>query len=520
MNPENNDHECPICNTYFNNKYHLVTHRKNSSIQHENDSIKCPTCNKSFCYELCLRKHIKEIHYDEHYKCYYCNIKYNKPNEIASHYKSKNHITRVNNLARLSEVNNLHRFYLDMKNKNGQVVGQTQVDKMVYIHVIENDLYVSLADGYVFISLPNRLLIQYNNEMAHTGSMPFHRYIYYNLYNKPFNKNMKIDHDDRDPLNNCIDNLYESDDIHNSNNKSKSYNSSSDFYGVSICEYGWRCSFKYNDKHYSFTYKSELDAAYHYDLLIKELNIKSKPLNNIKEPDGFERKERYVKKSGLPDGINVQKEKYFYYFWNDKKYHGFDNVDDAVKTRNQHIYNDRIKKEREYYNTPIKRNIKGIAIIELYDKHHVKIAEALIDDDLYYFLNRYHWWLGDGYVLGCINNKTVRLGRIVMNCTDKMLRVDHMKGNTLDNRRKRLEIVDDEQNGQNKSKTKSITTSKYMGVTYHKDSKKWHSYVTYKRNNKYLGSFLTEVEAATARDNYLKELRVIDPKIRYKLNFD
>ena len=519
MNPEN-DYTCFICHTNFNNKDCLTQHRKNSPVQHENDSIKCPTCNKPFCGKGSLSRHIKKMHFDEYYKCHFCNKTYDDLEDITKHYKSENHITRITNLAKLSEINNLHQFYLDLKNKNGQIVAKTQVNKMVYIHVLENDLCLCLGADHVLIHLPNTLLIQYNSEMAHIGSMPFHRYIYYNLYNKPFNKNMKIDHDDRDPLNNCIDNLFESDDLYNANNKSKKPDSSSHFYGVRKDEYGWACSFTYDYKNYYFSYRDELWAAYHYDLLVNELNMKGKPCNNIKEPEGFKRKGQYIKKSGLPEGINAQKGKYFYYNWKHKAYHGFNSVKDAVKARNQHIYNDKIKTEREYYNTPIKRNFKGIAIIELYNQFREKVAEALIDDDWYYFLNRYSWWLDiSGYVLGRINGKTVRLGRIIMNCTDRTLRVDHMKGNTLDHRCKRLEIVDDEQNAQNKSKSKNITTSKYMGVFFNKDNQKWRSYITYKRKAKHLGYFLTEVEAATARDNYLKELRVIDPKIRYKLNF-
>ncbi len=73
--------------------------------------------------------------------------------------------------------------------------------------------------------------------------------------------------------------------------------------------------------------------------------------------------------------------------------------------------------------------------------------------------------------------------------------IDHINGNGLDNRRCNLRVVTPRQNTQNK---RSIRTSKYPGVFWHNQNKKWCSYIGINGVQRYLGIFSTEIEAFQA----------------------
>ena len=82
--------------------------------------------------------------------------------------------------------------------------------------------------------------------------------------------------------------------------------------------------------------------------------------------------------------------------------------------------------------------------------------------------------------------------------------VDHSDHNTLNNTRDNLSYKDRKANNQNKIK-KQGTTSKYVGVSFYKDRKKW----TPACQGKKLGTFDTEEEAAKVYDMYV--LKVLGP---------
>ena len=76
--------------------------------------------------------------------------------------------------------------------------------------------------------------------------------------------------------------------------------------------------------------------------------------------------------------------------------------------------------------------------------------------------------------------------------------VDHINGDTLDNRKSNLRNCNNTQNSQNTPKPKGKYSSKYKGVCYKSSTKKWRAYITVNKKPIELGSFKEERDAAKA----------------------
>ena len=81
--------------------------------------------------------------------------------------------------------------------------------------------------------------------------------------------------------------------------------------------------------------------------------------------------------------------------------------------------------------------------------------------------------------------------------------VNHKNFNRQDNRVENLEIVTQRENT-NRAHIKS--SSKYVGVSWHKGRKKWMSRIVINGKRKHLGYFFEEIEASNAYQNKLKEI--------------
>ena len=82
--------------------------------------------------------------------------------------------------------------------------------------------------------------------------------------------------------------------------------------------------------------------------------------------------------------------------------------------------------------------------------------------------------------------------------------IDHINHNGLDNRKANLRIATQRQNSRNCRKLKKAS-SKYKGVCWHKQFKKWHARIVVNRRQISLGCFNNEIHAAKTYDNAAKK---------------
>lgn len=117
---------------------------------------------------------------------------------------------------------------------------------------------------------------------------------------------------------------------------------------------------------------------------------------------------------------------------------------------------------------------------------------------------RMHRWkmtrsvYGIGYAITKVDGKTVSMHRLIFGQSCDGSIVDHINGNTLDNRRCNLRIADDAQNQWNRSKRAG--RSKFKGVCFHAKSGKWMSRIAVRKRRIQIGLFDSEEAAGRAYD--------------------
>lgn len=136
---------------------------------------------------------------------------------------------------------------------------------------------------------------------------------------------------------------------------------------------------------------------------------------------------------------------------------------------------------------------------------------AIVDDDDYESLCGHKWHArkdGRTYyaarsVLTGDRQKTILMHRIISRCPDGK-EVDHVNGNGLDNRRTNLRICNHVDNNRNRNKARR-SSSKYIGVYWSKQEKKWRAQIQCKTGKThrmtFLGYFIEEEDAAIMYDS-------------------
>lgn len=93
----------------------------------------------------------------------------------------------------------------------------------------------------------------------------------------------------------------------------------------------------------------------------------------------------------------------------------------------------------------------------------------------------------------------IYLHRAIMSPSEG-LQVDHINGNTLDNRRANLRVCTQSENLRNSGKMSGARTSRYKGVSYDIGAKSWRAFIRAGGRVRALGCFRTEIDAAKAYD--------------------
>jgi dCMP deaminase len=356
-----------------------------------------------------------------------------------------------------------------------------------YDHLSRYKLSIN-RQGYINIFVDNKI-------------WQLHRYIMINLLNNPINSGLVVDHINNNRKDNRIENLRILSRSDNSRNRIKSKNKTSEYYGVHYVASKWRAQIKINNtSHLVACYNKELHAAHQYNLWVLRYNLLSK-INDIIHPNDFiEYKPRTIKKL-YPKGINLHGNRFRVTISINKRSVHIDScatLDDAIQVKKYaDITKNNYKLLLQELNIRFNRrkNINGNYYFIINDK------EIIIDKDMYPLMYKNTWHIThQNYVR--TNGKL--LSRIIMNCNDPELFVDHINGNRFDNRKCNLRIVTPYQNSLNRNSSKN-SSSEYIGVYRYKGTKKWAANITINGKNKHLGVFEREQDAALARDYATKQ---------------
>lgn len=139
---------------------------------------------------------------------------------------------------------------------------------------------------------------------------------------------------------------------------------------------------------------------------------------------------------------------------------------------------------------------------------------TIVDDDLYELLNSLKWCavynkeIKNYYVRRTISKKNLPDGKsrpdalhwYVIGRPLKGLVVDHINGNSLDNRRENLRIATTRMNGQNRREHRA---GGLPGCE--RSGKKWAARIRYKGKRIYIGTFMTREDAHLAYLNKVQE---------------
>ena len=143
-------------------------------------------------------------------------------------------------------------------------------------------------------------------------------------------------------------------------------------------------------------------------------------------------------------------------------------------------------------------------LIPLHGKHGTG-KYAIVDADQFAKISKHRWTMnanGTGYPVAKAvidgERRTLSIAREILDCPDGLV-VDHINGDTLDNRVSNLRICTQGQNARNRGATRnSRRQSRYKGVRRH--YRKWQARIGVNYRVLHIGLFETEREAAEAYD--------------------
>lgn len=141
---------------------------------------------------------------------------------------------------------------------------------------------------------------------------------------------------------------------------------------------------------------------------------------------------------------------------------------------------------------------------------------ALVDDADFAWLNRWKWYCNEaGYAARNLDQVTphtiLLMHRVILDAQPGEL-VDHINGDTLDNRRENLRLVDGYQNQHNRRATQGRP---YKGVSWYKRKSKWQARIQAYGRSYHLGYYKDPLEAALVYDAASQHLHGVYGRLNF-----
>lgn len=149
---------------------------------------------------------------------------------------------------------------------------------------------------------------------------------------------------------------------------------------------------------------------------------------------------------------------------------------------------------------------------------HGKVAAgriALVDETDFGIVSQYRWWIREtrreGRLTSAYPVTIIYPGGVKKSLTMHSLitgwpLTDHKDHNGLNNQRSNLRPGTQSQNCGNARKTKSPCSSRYKGVSWKPEKRKWRAYIRLNARQAFLGYFANEVDAARAYDEAARQV--------------
>lgn len=372
---------------------------------------------------------------------------------------------------------------IPLRNKKGDIVAYTIVSPEDYQHL--NQFKWS------------KTLKGYTQGTVNKSKWSLHKYIKLEILKEIIPTEYVVDHIDNNPLNNHRDNLRFTTRSENSRNRKEKQNFSSKYVGVTKEKDIFRVSISIDGKQIFASYKNEIHAAHQYNLWIEEYNLTTANKNIINIPIDSVKHVSRISLKELPAGIEYNKTKTRFQVRITinkirKTLGTFDTLEEAILIRNKAENERDIMFKEKVLAIPKIFNEDGQCVFKIGEN------EIIIDENLFYDIIKYNWWIQDGYVKGRPEGKPTLLARFIMKYQGELY-VDHINNNKLDNRKSNLRLATPQENAQNTS-SREGSSSNHVGVCFRKDSKKWRAYITVNKEMIHLGTFTNEIDAAKARD--------------------